>query len=171
VAPGSALETSRLVLRQFRESDWDAYARMSADEEVMRYIGTGTRLTRDEAWRSIANFLGHWQLRGYGMYAIESRETGELVGRAGIHDPPGWPAFELGWLLAREHWGRGYATEAARAVRDHAFGALGRQRISSFIRHGNERSARVAERIGEHLAGEVELLGSRALLYEMDRPA
>ncbi len=84
-----SLETPRLLLRQFRESDWDAYAQMSADAEVMRYIGTGVTLTRDESWRSIANFLGHWQLRGYGMYAIESKESGEFVGRVGIHDPPG----------------------------------------------------------------------------------
>jgi len=170
VPSSSVLETPRLVLRQFRESDWDAYARTCADEEVMRYIGTGVTLTRDESWRSIANFLGHWQLRGYGMYAIEAKESGEFVGRAGIHDPPGWPAFELGWVLGREHWGRGYATEAARAVLAHAFDAIGRKRVSSFIRHGNERSVRVAERIGERLAGEVELLGSKALLYEIDRP-
>ena len=96
------LETPRVVMRQFRESDWDAYARICADAEVMRYIGTGVVLTRDEAWRSIANILGHWQLRGYGMFALESKESGELLGRAGFHDPPGWPAFVFP-SLPREH--------------------------------------------------------------------
>ena len=165
------LETPRVVMRQFRESDWDAYARICADAEVMRYIGTGVVLTRDEAWRSIANILGHWQLRGYGMFALESKESGELLGRAGFHDPPGWPAFELGWVLDRAHWGRGYATEAARAALAHAFDGLGKKRVASLIRSGNERSIRVAERLGERLAGEVDLLGSKALLYEILSPS
>ena len=158
-----------MLLRQFRESDWDDYALMSADGEVMRYIGTGVALTRDESWRSIANFLGHWQLRGYGMWALESKETGEFLGRAGFHNPPGWPGFELGWVLGRQHWGRGYASEAARAALAHAFDGLGKQRVISLIRHGNARSIRVAEAIGERLAGEAELLGSKALVFEIVR--
>src|SRR5438270_11120929 len=93
----SILETERLRLRPFRESDWDAYAAMCADAEVMRHLGTGATLSRDETWRAIASMLGHWTLRGYGMWAIESRETGELVGRTGFLDPPGWPGFELRW--------------------------------------------------------------------------
>ena len=142
---------------------------MSADGEVMRYIGTGATLTRDEAWRSMANFLGHWQLRGYGMWACESKETGAFIGRAGFHEPPGWPGFELGWLLGREHWGKGYAREAAQAALAHAFDALARQRVISLIRHGNARSIRVAEAIGERPAGEAEMLGSKALVYEAVR--
>ena len=161
--------TPRMLLRQFRESDWDDYALMSADVEVMRYIGTGVVLARDKSWRSIANFLGHWQLRGYGMWALESKETGEFLGRAGFHDPPGWPGFELGWVLGRQHWGRGYASEAARAALAHAFDGLGRQRVISLIRHGNARSIRVAEAIGERLAGEAQLLGSKALVFEIVR--
>ena len=158
-----------MLLRQFRESDWDDYAMMSADVEVMRHIGTGLALTRDESWRSIANFLGHWQLRGYGMWALESKETGEFLGRAGFYDPPGWPGFELGWVLGRQYWGRGYASEAARAALAHAFDGLGKQRVISLIRHGNARSIRVAEAIGERLAGEAELLGSKALVFEIVR--
>jgi RimJ/RimL family protein N-acetyltransferase len=161
------LETERLLLRPFTNADHDAYAAICADAEVMRYIGTGVTLNRDEAWRSMANILGHWTLRGYGMYAIEVRDTGELVGRAGYLDPPGWPGFELGWLLGRGHWGRGYASEAARACLDHAFGELGRDRVISLIRPDNARSIRVAEKLGERLAGELELLGGKALVYEL----
>ena len=165
----NVLETPRLLLRQFREPDWDAYAETSADAEVMRYIGTGATLTREESWRSIANFLGHWQLRGYGMWALESKETGEFLGRAGFHEPPGWPGFELGWVLGRTHWGRGYASEAARAALAHAFNGLGRAKVISLIRHGNARSIRVAEAIGARLAGEAEMLGAKALVYEIVR--
>ncbi|MGZ5662317.1 MAG: GNAT family N-acetyltransferase, partial [Usitatibacter sp.] len=104
MAAGVVLETPRLVMRQLRESDWDPLALMYADPDVMRFIGTGVTLNREETWRSIANMLGHWQLRGFGMWAIEVKETGELAGRAGFIDPPGWPGFELGWLLGKPYW-------------------------------------------------------------------
>ena len=165
----TVLETERLLLRSFRGDDLDAYAPLCADPEVMRFIGTGVTLTRAEAWRSMAAMLGHWNLLGYGMFAVERRDTGRLVGRAGFLDPPDWPGFELGWLLGREHWGLGFAREAARRLLDFAHADLGRDRVISLIRPGNERSIRVAESIGETLAGEVELLGAKALVYESRR--
>jgi RimJ/RimL family protein N-acetyltransferase len=163
------LETPRLRLRRFRGSDLDAYAEMSADAEVMKYIGTGVTFNRNEAWRSIASMLGHWQLLGYGMWAVERKDSGAFVGRAGFLDPPGWPGFEVGWVLGRAHWGHGFATEAARAALDYAFDVLKRERVISLIREGNERSIRVAEKLGERYAGEVELLGSKARVYEVRR--
>jgi RimJ/RimL family protein N-acetyltransferase len=164
-APG-ILETQRLRLRPFEARDWDAYAAMCADPEVMRHLGTGATLSRDDTWRAIAGMLGHWQLRGYGMWAIEAKEAPGLIGRAGFIDPPGWPGFELGWVLAREHWGRGYATEAARAALACAFETLARDRVIHLIRPGNSASIRVAQRLGATRAGEVELLGATALVYE-----
>jgi RimJ/RimL family protein N-acetyltransferase len=166
---GVTLETERLLLRPFRNADHGAYAAMCADPEVMKFLGTGVTLNSMEAWRSIASMLGHWELLGYGMFAAEVKATGELAGRVGFLDPPGWPGFELGWVLGRRHWGQGYAIEGARACLDYAFGALARERVISLIRPGNERSIRVAERLGERLAGELELLGSKALVYEVRR--
>ena len=163
------LETPRLLLRRMRGSDLDAWARMTADAEVMKYIGTGVTFNRNEAWRSIAGVLGHWQLLGYGMWAVACKEDDELVARVGFFDPPGWPGFELGWIVGREHWGKGYATEAARVALDYAFTALKRDRVVSLIRYGNERSVRVAEKIGERYSGDVELLGSMARVYEITR--
>ena len=164
------LETQRLRLRAFRNDDLDAYAAMCADAEVMRFIGTGKVLDRGDAWRSMAGMLGHWALRGYGMWALEEKSSGRLVGRAGFLDPEGWPGFELGWFLGREHWGRGYATEAARRALDHAFGELRRDRVISLIRPDNAPSIRVAERLGERRVEEIELLGGTALVYEVRRP-
>jgi RimJ/RimL family protein N-acetyltransferase len=164
-----ALETERLKLRAFRNSDLDAYAPICADPEVMKYLGTGVTLNRSEAWRSMATILGHWELLGYGMFAVELKATGELMGRTGFLDPPGWPGFELGWVLGRQHWGHGYALEAAVAARDYAFDQLGRDRLISLIRPDNQRSIRVAEKLGEKYTGDVELLGSRALVYELTR--
>ena len=163
------LETKRLRLRRFHEEDWDAYAAMCADPDVMRYLGTGVTLSRDDAWRQIASILGHWQLRGYGMWALESKATGELVGRAGFLNPAGWPGFELGWTLGKAHWGKGYASEAAREALRYGFEVLKRDRVISLIRPGNAPSVRVAEAIGETLAGEVDLLGAKAMVYEVRR--
>jgi RimJ/RimL family protein N-acetyltransferase len=163
------LETERLRLRPFRNEDLDTYAAICADPEVMRYLGTGVTLNRMESWRSMAGILGHWKLLGYGMFAVENKVTGELMGRAGFLDPPGWPGFEVGWVLGRAHWGHGYAFEAAVASRDYAFGSLGRDRIISLIRPDNVRSIRVAERLGEELTGEIELLGGKCLVYGMSR--
>jgi RimJ/RimL family protein N-acetyltransferase len=162
----ATLETPRLRLRPFTATDAAAYAEMCADAEVMRHIGIGEVQTAGEAWRTMAYFLGHWQLLGYGMWALEHRDSGVLIGRVGYLDPPGWPGFELGWLLGRPHWGHGYAREAAAAALQHAFQVLQRPRVIHLIRPGNLRSIAVAEAIGARLHGSIELLGGEALVYE-----
>ena len=164
-----SLESTRLRLRQFRESDLDTLADIYADQETMRYIGEGKTFTRGETWRAIAGMLGHWMLRGYGMWALELKSTGELIGRVGFIEPDGWPGFELGWTVARPHQGRGYATEAAAAALDHAFITLGKSRVISLIRPENFASIRVAEKLGETLREEITLLGSVARLYAIER--
>jgi RimJ/RimL family protein N-acetyltransferase len=163
------LETERLRMRAFRDADLDAYAAMCADPEVMRYLGTGVTLDRSESWRSMAGFLGHWALRGYGMWALEEKATGTLVGRSGFLNPEGWPGFELGWTLGRPFWGKGFASEAARRALDYAFAELGRQRVISLIRPANTPSMRVADRLGMVRAGEVQLLGGPTFVYEATR--
>jgi RimJ/RimL family protein N-acetyltransferase len=165
------LETERLLLRHFRSSDLDAFAAMSADPEVMRYLGEGKPLTREDAWRSMAMIAGHWMLRGYGIWAVEEKATGALVGRVGLYYPEGWPGQEVGWALAREHWGKGYAVEAARASLQHAFQTLEWPRAISLIGPDNYRSIRVAERLGERFERSVEVRGRPALLYAVERSA
>jgi RimJ/RimL family protein N-acetyltransferase len=165
------LETARLRLRMFREDDFEAYARICADPAVMRYLAHGTPLTRADAWRQMAMILGHWTLRGYGMWAVEERATGTLLGRIGLFNPEGWPALELGWTLGRAHWGKGYATEGARRALHYAFAELGQRHIISLIRPGNEASIRVAERVGETLESRTQLFGHDVLVYGIDRPA
>jgi RimJ/RimL family protein N-acetyltransferase len=161
------LETERLWLRPFRLSDFDDYAAMCGDPEVTRYLLT--RLTREQAWRHLAFLIGHWVLRGYGMWAVEEKETGAFVGRIGFAEPDGWPGFELGWTLARRFWGRGYATEGARAALTHAFTVLGKDRVVSLIHPENQASIRLAERLGESLQGRAEILGKEHLVYGIDR--
>jgi RimJ/RimL family protein N-acetyltransferase len=162
------LETERLILRQFRESDTDAYAEMCADAEVMRFLG-GRVMNRQEAWRNMAMVLGHWRLRGYGFWAVEEKRTGALVGRVGCWRPEGWIGLEVGWTLARKFWGRGFATEAARASLGYAFGHLNQTRVISLIHPDNLPSIRVAERIGEQRVGEGEVMGIKVSVYAITR--
>ena len=164
------METERLLLRQFLESDLDLYARICADPEVMRHIGDGRTLTREETWRSVATALGHWVLRGYGLYAVEERATGAFIGRVGLINPEGWPGLEAGWLLGRQHWGRGYATEGARAVVRMAYEDLGATHLISLIRPENTASIRVAEKLGAVRESTIEMLGGPAHIFAYGGP-
>jgi RimJ/RimL family protein N-acetyltransferase len=159
------LATERLVLRMFCEADFNAYAQMCADPEVVRYLGEGKPLSRADTWRHLAMLLGHWPLRGYGMWAVEERASGHLIGRIGFFNPEGWPGFELGWMLGRAYWGQGFATEGARVALAYGFRELQQTHIISMIRPQNIASIRVAERLGERLEGRVEVMGSTALVY------
>jgi RimJ/RimL family protein N-acetyltransferase len=163
----NTLQTERLNLRAFREADLDDYARICADPEVVRHVGTP--FSRAEAWLHIATMLGHWQLRGYGMWAVEDRAGGALIGRIGFYEPEGWPGLELGWMLARDQWGRGLATEGARAALAFAFAALRKPQVISLIRPENLASIRVAEKLGERPQGRSQALGVEALVYGIRR--
>jgi RimJ/RimL family protein N-acetyltransferase len=164
------LETERLVLRPWREEDLGPYAEMCADPAVMRYIGSGRTLERDEAWRQIAIFLGHWDLRGYGLWAVETKAERSFIGRVGLWRPEGWPGLELGWTLARAHWGNGYATEAGRASMEFAWTRLAAAELISLIQPENAASRRVAERLGMKVARREMLGANEVLVYGRARP-
>jgi RimJ/RimL family protein N-acetyltransferase len=166
------IETDRLLLRAFRDDDLDALAAIVADPETMRYIGPGTPGTRDDTWRGIAMVLGHWQLRGYGLWAAEEKDTGRLVGRVGLYNPEGWPGLEVGWIFARDTWGGGYATEGGRRSLRWAFEELGADHVISVIHPDNVASRRVAERLGGSVEREIDDFrdGIPAVIYGYDRP-
>jgi RimJ/RimL family protein N-acetyltransferase len=164
------LETERLIMRMWREDDFEAYAELCADPEVMRYLG-GKTFDRTEAWRSMAMFVGHWQLRGYGLWAVEEKASGRFAGRLGFLNPAGWPGFEIGWTFKREFWGKGYATEGGRRALEYAFKELDRPHVISLIHPENRASIRVAERLGETLEGTSRVMGIDVLVYGVDRPS
>jgi RimJ/RimL family protein N-acetyltransferase len=153
----------------WRNEDFAAYEKMCADPEIMKYLG-GRTFDRLEAWRHMAFLVGHWQLLGFGHWAVEEKESGKFIGRLGFLNPEGWPGFEIGWTLAREAWGKGYATEGARRALDYAFHDLNKDHVISLIHPENKNSIRVAERLGETLEGQTELLGHDVLIYGIDRP-
>jgi len=159
------LDTLRLVLRAFLPSDVEPYARMMADPEVSRFLGDGKALDRADAWRQLAQIIGHWELRGFGLWAVEERATRRLVGRIGCYEPEGWPGFEIGYLLAREAWGRGLAREGVAAALAYARHELGRDSVISLIRPANRASIAVAEHFGARRTGSVELFGAASDVY------
>jgi RimJ/RimL family protein N-acetyltransferase len=135
----------------------------------MRYVGERGPLSREDAWRQLAMLIGHWHLRGFGMWAVEERVTGAFVGRVGLHYPEGWPDRELAWALARPFWGRGYAYEAASAALTFAFQTLSWPRVVSLIDPANIRSIRLAERLGERYHREVMIRAHPVRLYALSR--
>jgi len=163
------LETERLRLRAFRESDFEDYAALNADPEVTRYLGGGGPWDRGRSWRHLAFLLGHWQLGGSGMWAVEQKDTGAFLGMIGFAAPEGWPGFELAWTLVRRWWGHGYATEGARAALSYAFTSLNQSRVISLIHPENLASIRVAERLGESLQGRTDMMGHERLVYGIDK--
>lgn len=160
------IKTDRLILRAFQVDDLDAFAKMSSDSEVMKFIG-GQALNYEQTFEKMAIIQGHWLLRGYGNWALECAETGSFVGRAGLLNLYGWPGIEVCWALAPEHTGKGYATEAAKAAVDWAFENKITDRLISLIHPYNVKSIAVAERIGETFKEQIAFKGNPANVYEI----
>ncbi|NJD17854.1 MAG: GNAT family N-acetyltransferase [Gemmatimonadetes bacterium] len=152
-------------MRGLDERDFDAYAAMLAHPDVARHLGDGKPMNRRDAWRHLAMAVGHWALRGFGLWAVEERETGAFVGRVGLIEPVEWPGFELAYTLRRESWGRGYAREAGSSALAYARDVLHRSEIISIIRPDNTASIRVAEALGARRAETVEFFGAPSHIY------
>jgi RimJ/RimL family protein N-acetyltransferase len=167
VAPG--IETERLILRQHRPEDHDAYARLWADPATVRFIG-GRPFSRSESWIRILRQIGHWQVQGFGFWALEDKATGALVGEAGFHDLRRdiVPAFdgvpEAGWALSPAFHGRGLAREAVQAFHDWGDRHLGAERSVCIIEPENQASLRIAQAIGYGDAVETSHGGTPILL-------
>jgi RimJ/RimL family protein N-acetyltransferase len=157
------LETERLRLRAWREEDHNPYADFCANEATAGFMGGVC--SREDAWRRMAVFLGHWHLRGYGNWVLEDKASGDWVGYSGLWRPDGWPEPEVMWGLAVDAQGRGYATEAAQRARAFAYDELGWTTVISCIAPENLPSQRVAQRLGAKREGAIELRGSTVGIY------
>ncbi len=146
---GPTLETQRLLLRPPRAEDFEAWAAFKADEEACRHIGGAE--PRPMAWRNLATMIGVWHLKGFAMFSVIEKATGEWVGRVGPWQPEGWPGTEVGWSIARNRWGRGYGPEAATVAIDWAFDALGWDEVIHTIDPENANSRAVARKLGSDL--------------------
>ncbi|MFD0685724.1 GNAT family N-acetyltransferase [Actinomadura fibrosa] len=166
----TVLETERLVLRPLTGDDFADYAAMLADPEVAGGLAESVGTSAADAWRSLATFIGHREIRGFSHWAVVEKATGRFAGRAGPWRPHGFPGLGVGWCLAREHWGKGYASEAGRAAVAYCFDRLGADEVVSVILHGNLRSIAVAERIGHRHLRDIEYRNQTVHLYGQQRP-
>jgi RimJ/RimL family protein N-acetyltransferase len=174
----------RVLLRPPTHRDVEAFQRVFADPEVMRYVAWGRPFERVEVEEMLERMMARLAVDGFGQLALVRRGTDVVIGRAGLLplDPATWRSgswselgpsaeIEIGWTLARESWGRGYATEAAVLVRGLAWRELGLTRLVSIIQIGNERSVRLAERLGGRVEREIMTsFGKRAQLFAYARP-
>ena len=144
------LTTDRLILRPWRHSDREPFARLNADPRVMEFLPA--ILTREESDRLADRIENHFREHGFGLYAAELRDESSFIGFIGLAIPSFEAAFtpcvEIGWRLSAEHWGKGLATEGARAAVSEAFDNLKLQELVSFTVTENFRSRRVMEKIG-----------------------
>jgi ribosomal-protein-alanine N-acetyltransferase len=164
------LTTARLWLRPFRDADEDAAHAVYADPDVMRWVGHGAHRTPAETHSALRGYADALAIRGYGFVAVIERSTGELIGDAGLHPLGGrGPDIEVGYTLARAAWGRGYGTEAARALVEHAFGAIGASRVVAQVEPDNLPSRHVLEKLGMTERATRMAHGRPHLLYGVER--
>jgi RimJ/RimL family protein N-acetyltransferase len=149
------IETPRLLLRPPRIDDLDAWCALMQDEQAARFIGGVT--PRAICWRQIMTMIGAWHAHGFAMFSVIEKATGRWVGRLGPWCPEGWPGTEVGWAIARESWGQGYAPEGSIAAIDWAFDHLGWSTVIHSIAPDNLASIRVAEKLGSRNLGPTKL--------------
>ena len=150
-----ALETGRLVLRQWKLSDYKPFAALNADPEVMRYFPSP--LTEAESNALAFKLETIIARKGWGFWAVELRAEQRFIGFVGLNTPadlPFSPCVEIGWRLARDTWGKGYASEAARASLDFAFDTLDLEEVVAFTPVQNRRSRTVMQRLGMTDSGQ-----------------
>jgi len=163
MSPFPELETERLRLRHWRESDVDLLLGFYRDPQSAAVYGEDIK--RSDVWRRMALAIGHWHLRGFGPWVLEDKATSKIAGLGGLWFPDGWGDVEVGYGIMPEFRGQGYAAEAARRVRDYGYREIGLARLVSYIDPGNTASIKVAEKLGALPDGEFLMHGKPHLIY------
>ncbi|MDO9416007.1 GNAT family N-acetyltransferase [Pararhizobium sp.] len=167
----STIETDRLILRPFRRDDFNAYAALFADAEVVRFIG-GVPFSREQAWTRFLRQVGMWHYFGFGFFALQEKETGLFIGEAGFHDlhrsinPSLEGTMETGWALSPKAHGIGYATEAVAAALRWSDGRFPQVRTTCIIQPENTASMRVATKLGFKEFHRTTYHGAHVILLE-----
>jgi RimJ/RimL family protein N-acetyltransferase len=156
------IETDRLTLRGPRESDFEAFAAFGASE---RAKWVGGPYSRARSWGGFLGMFGHWALRGYGFWMLETKSGSDIAGRVGFTCHDGWDEPELGWHIFDGFEGKGYAFEAVNAARAYAAQRLGLNGVISYIAKDNTRSRSLAERLGATFERDGELLGQPCQIF------
>lgn len=164
------LDTPRLHLSRPRDADWAGLHAYYADAECARYTFTNP-LPESETQRVVGALQKHWQRHGYGPYVLREQGAGAIVGLVGLWFPREWPETEIKWAILRDHWGKGYASEAARAVQAMLPAHLPAMRPISLIHAENERSIALALALGASLEKQLEFRNAPFHQYRHRPPA
>lgn len=166
------LETDRLRLRAFVQEDLDPFSEMLADPAVVKDATySGQTMSRAQAWNWLCLMLGHWHLRGFGIWAVEEKDSGLFLGRIGLQFLDWFDDVELVWMLAQHAWGKGYGTEGVRAVVEYAFEVQRLPAVTAVIKIDNQPSRKLAERLDMSLGRELEREGIAFVEYKLENPA
>jgi len=162
------LETPQLRMRPFVPADADAVFRYRRDADVMRYIPGGADKAFEDTQEILDRYFEHQEKYGFSKWAVVLPETNELIGDSGLLLLEKGPDFELGYRLAREHWGKGLATECGRAWLEGAFSSFGLERVVAFAHPDNAASIRVMAKLGMRFERHARFYGMDSVLYSLD---
>lgn len=165
------LQTPRLILRAFSEDDALPMHRILSGKGVLRYFPTTDPPPLDRVHKMILNILKHWEKRGYGLWAVESRATGELMGRCGLQLIPDTNEVEIDFILGSSLWGQGYATEAGQAAMHYGFETLSTNTVVGIVHPQNKASQRVLEKLGMARTRQAVYFGMDCFRYAMEQAA
>jgi ribosomal-protein-alanine N-acetyltransferase len=165
------LTTPNLTLRPFTEGDATPLFHILSQEDVLRYFPSPDPPPLERVGRFIAAQLAHWEQHGFGWWAVEPRQSGELIGWNGLQFLPDTDEIEVGYLLSKPYWGRGLAAEGALASLEFGFETLGLEQIVGIVHPENHASIRVLEKIGMTFVERAEYFGMQVRRYCISPPA
>jgi len=163
------IETNRLILRPPRKEDLETYAKIMGAREVGYWFPKGDGYTREESEKSLDAILKHWDKHGYGIWAIINKANGHLIGRCGLNLIPETSEVEVDFVLTPNSWGKGYATEAAKAALAYGFRKLKLENIIALAKPENTASRRVIEKIGMHFKRNAQYWGITCAYYAISK--
>jgi len=162
-----SIETERLLLRRFRPGDLDELAKLFADPDVMRYVGNGQPIDRNEAERALRSIINHWERHGFGRWAVVDKQSNEFIGFGGLRSLFDTP--EVVYHFSKENWGKGLATELARASLRFGFEDRGFDRIVAVAKPENRASIHVMQKLGMRFEMKTSYYNIEVVQYEITR--
>lgn len=159
--------TKRLILRKFKKADYDEYCNILGNDEVSKWLGTGKKIDAQKVKKMMSNFKAHWSDRGYGVWAVVEKQSNKLIGHCGLNYFKDLDKTELLYAFDEKYWGRGYATESAKAVVEYTRENLTLSKLTAIAYPENIGSRKVIEKAGFTYMGNREFFGTNLAYYEL----
>lgn len=161
------LETDRLYMRHFKTEDLVEYSKIMGQDEVGKWLPRGRGYTKEEVKKFLESISKHWQEKGYGVWAVVEKESGNIIGHCGLNYVKQNNEIEVLYGFGKDYWGLGYATEAAKAALAFGFEKVGLNRIVAFAKTDNIASRKVIEKIGLKYIKDIEIFGMNCAYYDL----